>query len=251
MLPTTSQLLNTVDISKAMKCLDVGCGGGHVTRMASIVGPEGMVTGTDTDGEIVALAQQDAEAAMLRNVEFRQVDACTCERNNEFDLVYVRFLLSHLSEPEKCLETMVNACRPGGAIVVEDVEFIGSFCCRNCAAYQRYLELYQALVHRRGGDANIGPKLPAMLRGAGAEEVQLNVVQPTHIQGEGKLMASMTMERISEGVVSEDLATESEVQQIIDGLNGAAVDSETLMSLPRIFQVWGKRAAAKEVKSLK
>jgi hypothetical protein len=146
---------------------------------------------------------------------------------------------------------MVNACRPGGAIVVEDVEFIGSFCCPNCAAYQRYLELYQALVHRTGGDANIGQKLPTMLRGAGAEEVQLNVVQPTHIEGEGKLMASMTMERISEGVVSEDLATESEVQQTIDGLNDAAADFETVMSLPRIFQVWGKRAAAKEAKSLK
>ena len=31
MLPTTSQLLKTVGFRKGMKCLDVGCGGGHVT----------------------------------------------------------------------------------------------------------------------------------------------------------------------------------------------------------------------------
>jgi predicted methyltransferase len=44
MLPTTSQLLKTVGFRKGMKCVDVGCGGGHVTLlMASMVGPEGKV----------------------------------------------------------------------------------------------------------------------------------------------------------------------------------------------------------------
>jgi hypothetical protein len=32
MLPTTSQLLKTVGFRKGMKCLDVGCGGGHVAE---------------------------------------------------------------------------------------------------------------------------------------------------------------------------------------------------------------------------
>jgi 2-polyprenyl-3-methyl-5-hydroxy-6-metoxy-1,4-benzoquinol methylase len=42
MLSTTSQLLNAAGLSKGIKCLDVGCGGGHVTLfMASVVGPEG------------------------------------------------------------------------------------------------------------------------------------------------------------------------------------------------------------------
>jgi hypothetical protein len=31
MLPTTSQLLKTVGFRRGMNCLDVGCGGGHVT----------------------------------------------------------------------------------------------------------------------------------------------------------------------------------------------------------------------------
>jgi ubiquinone/menaquinone biosynthesis C-methylase UbiE len=53
MLPTTSQLLKTVGFRRGIKCLDVGCGGGHVTLlMASMVGPEGKVTGTDADEQI-------------------------------------------------------------------------------------------------------------------------------------------------------------------------------------------------------
>ena len=104
MLPTTMQLLDRVGLIRGMKCLDVGCGGGHVAMlMARIVGPEGRVIGTDTDAEILALAREDAEAAKVTNVTFQQLDACVCLWHEEFDMAYARFLLSHLNEPEKCL----------------------------------------------------------------------------------------------------------------------------------------------------
>jgi predicted O-methyltransferase YrrM len=242
MLPTTSQLSARVGLSKGMKCFDVGCGGGHVTLlMAGIVGPEGRVTSTDTDGDILALARKDAEVAGLTNVEFRQMDACICLCREEFDLVYARFMLSHLSEPENCLATMLKTCRRGGTIVIEDTDFSGSFCYPTCAAYERYKELYQKGVQRSGGDPNIGPRLPELLRNAGVQAIELDVVQPTHIRGESKLMAPITMARISGALISEELATENEAQQIVAELKHAAADSDTVMSLPRIFQVWERR----------
>jgi len=243
MLPTTMRLLDRVGLIKGMKCLDVGCGGGHAAiLMARIVGPEGRVIGTDIDAEILALAREDAEVAKVANITFQQLDACACLWREEFDIIYARFLLSHLNDPEKCLTAMAEACATGGNIVIEDTDFAGSFCYPICAAYERYKELYQKLVQRRGGDSNIGPKLPALLRRAGLEGVELNVVQPVHIHGEGKLMAPITMARISDAVTAEGLATEGEVQHILTELNRAAVDSETVISLPRIVQVWGKRA---------
>src|SRR4029077_9368493 len=107
----------------------------------------------------------------------------------------------------------------GGIIVIEDTDFAGSFCYPTCAAYERYKELYQELLQRRGGDSNIGPKLPAMLRKAGIEGIELNVIHPAHIYGEGKLMAPVTMSRISDALTTEGLATESEVQHILTELN--------------------------------
>jgi SAM-dependent methyltransferase len=242
LLPTTIQLLDRVGLIRGMKCLDVGCGGGHVAiLMARIVGPEGCVVGTDADAEILALAREDVEAARVSSITFQQLDACASLWREEFDLAHARFLLSHLNEPEKCLEAMVQACAPGGTIVIEDTDFAGSFCYPNCAAYERYNELYQELIHRRGGDPNIGSKLPAMLRRAGVDRLEVSVIQPAHIRGEGKLMAAITMSRISDSLTAEGLATQSEVQQILTELNHIAADSETVISLPRIFQVWGKR----------
>jgi SAM-dependent methyltransferase len=241
-LPTTLQLLGRVGLIRGMKCLDVGCGGGRVAIvMATTVGPEGRVIGTDADEEILALARKDAVAANAGNIDFQHLGACSPLRQKEFDLTYARFLLSHLSEPMNCLTAMVEACRLEGTIVIEDTDFSGSFCYPSCAAYERYNELYQKVVQRRGGDSNIGPKLPAMLRKAGVQGVELNVVQPAHLNGEGKWMAPLTMSRISDALTAEGLANEDEIQQIQAGLNQAAADSGTVMSLPRIFQVWGKR----------
>ena len=242
MLPTSMQLLDRVGLIRGMKCLDVGCGGGHVAiSMARIVGPEGRVIGTDTDAEIVALARKDAEAAKVANVTFQQLDACARLWHEEFDLAYARFLLSHLNEPENCLAAMVEVCLPGGTIVIEDTDFAGSFCYPTCAAYERYKKLYQKLVQRRGGDPNLGPKLPAMFRQAGIQRVELNVIQPAHIHGEGKLMAPLTMSRISDALTAEGFATESEAQRILTELNHAAADCETVSVYRGSFQVWGKR----------
>jgi hypothetical protein len=80
-----------------------------------------------------------------------------------------------------------------------------------------------------------------MLRRAGTQGIELNVIQPAHIHGEGKLMAPLTMSRISDALISEGLVSEGEVQQILTELNHAAADCETVISSPRVFQVWGKR----------
>ena len=144
MLPTTSQLLNRAGCSWGMKCLDVGCGGGHGSLLiASMVGAQGRVVGTDTDNEIIELAKEDAKIARGNNVEFRHLDACIHRWHDEYDLIYARFLLSHLSQPETCLRAMMKACKVHGIIVVEDIDFTGSFCYPACPAYERYVELYQ------------------------------------------------------------------------------------------------------------
>jgi ubiquinone/menaquinone biosynthesis C-methylase UbiE len=156
MLPTTVQLLDRAGLVRGMKCLDVGSGGSHVAMLiAGIVGPEGRVIGTDTDAEILALAKEDAEGAKLTNVTFQQLDACARLWREDFDISYVCFLLSHLNEPKKCLRAMVEACVPGGTIVIEDTDFAGSFCYPNCGSYERYKELYQELVQRWGGAGTV------------------------------------------------------------------------------------------------
>ena len=51
----TAQVLATVGLGPGMNCLDVGCGlGAAMQLMAERVGPEGRVTGIESDGPLAA-----------------------------------------------------------------------------------------------------------------------------------------------------------------------------------------------------
>jgi SAM-dependent methyltransferase len=237
LFPTTSRLLRDAGLARGMRCLDVACGGGHVTLfLAREVGPDGAVVGTDADAEILALARADAAAEGLHNVEFRLADVQREAGAGQQDLIYARFILTHLRDPRAGIEAMLRASRPGGMIVIEDIDFSGSFCHPHTPAYQRHVELYRQVVQRRGGDSDIGPRLPGLLRDAGLQDVRVNVVQPVFLEGPGKAIPSITMQRIAASLIGEGLAAADEIESIVAGLDVVAADRHTLVGLPRIFQ---------------
>lgn len=240
--PTTLQLLQRVGLGAGMHALDVGCGGGDVTLdMARMVDTHGRVCGLDFDTDIVRLARQDAAAAEVQHVEYQVVDAQYLDIPSTYDVVYARFLLTHLQDPAGGLAGMLRAAKPGGTVVVEEIDFSGHFCYPPSDAFQRYLTLYSEVVRWRGGDPLLGMKLPSLFLASGVTNVQVNVVQPVHLHGESKSIAEITMERISEAVVRTGLATQADVDQTVAEIVEFAARPDTLMSYPRIVQVWGTR----------
>jgi SAM-dependent methyltransferase len=242
MRPTTLSLFDRVGIKEQMACLDVGCGGGDVTLdLAELVGSDGSVIGWDIDEIKLGLARHEAEEKGVGNVEFSIFDIGQSEAASEFDLVYTRFLLTHLRDPAGALSKIRQALRPGGIVIVEDIEITGYFCYPDSAAFRRFIELYTLAVQRRGGDPNIGLRLPVLLLDAGFERMQANVVQPAGIEGEVKLLTAVTMENIADSVVTEGLAGRNEVDDVIARLYELARDSRTFLSVPRVVQAWGYR----------
>lgn len=244
MRPTTRGLLERVGVGRGMACLDVGCGGGDVSfEIARLVAPGGRIVGIDLDGTKIELARTEAAALELPAVEFRVSEVEQIGGDLQFDFAYARFLLTHLSDPASVLTRMHGLLRPGGMIVVEDIDFSGHFCHPDSAAFRRYVDLYTEVVRKRGADADIGPKLPGLLLDAGYRDVEMNVVQPAGLEGEAKLIAAITMENIADSVVTEGLTSRAEVDDVIAELYRLAEDRRTVMSLPRVVQVWGNRDA--------
>jgi SAM-dependent methyltransferase len=244
--PTTQLLLRAAGLRAGMSCLDVGCGSGDVTlKMAALVGTEGNVVGVDRDQSILQLASQEAERQGL-SVNFRRLDTEELAQESAYDLVFARYLLSHLPRPQRAVELMVRAVRPGGRLVLEDVFFPGHICYPTNPAFDRYLELYQAVASaKEGGDAAIGVRLLGMALEAGLVEVRVGLVVPTFRDGEGKRVARVTMEHLREAVVGAGLASGREVDNLVVELDRLADDDRTLMSIAPTFQVWGRRAGVR------
>jgi SAM-dependent methyltransferase len=242
MWPTTARLLAEAGVAPGMACLDLGCGGGDVTvQLAALVSPQGQVTGMDMDETKLDLARQNATRLGLANVQFRRLDVRDWGDESQYDCLYARFLLSHLPDPLGVLLQMLRATRPGGVAVVEDVDFSGHFCYPPCAGFDTYVRLYRAAAARLGVDADIGPKLHGMLLDAGWRNLQLHVIHPTFTSGEGKMMALLTLTNIADSVLAAGLVTEAELQAAVADLTRFIDDPRTLISMPRMFQLWGRR----------
>jgi 2-polyprenyl-3-methyl-5-hydroxy-6-metoxy-1,4-benzoquinol methylase len=138
--PGTRAVLERAGLAKGARCLDVGCGGGHVSmELAGMVGPEGQVTGIDMDADIIALARAQAAEAGVPNVRFAVSDARSLG-DERYDLVFARFLLSHLRDPLGVVCGMTERLAPGGVMVVEDIDH-DVFSYPRSEAYARYNDL--------------------------------------------------------------------------------------------------------------
>jgi predicted O-methyltransferase YrrM len=244
--PATSGLLARLGIEPGMRCLDVGCGGGDVAlALARLVGPEGEVVGVDLDEVKLGIAREEAKAAGVANVEHRRGDVHELPADGDFDVVYSRFLLSHLPSPPRALGAMIAAARPGGVVAIEDIDFTASgFCHPESEAYRRLWQIYPPTVRAHGGDATFAPQLPGMLTAAGLLEVDAGLAQAAGSDRDVKLMPALTLENTADAVVAARQATREEVDALVDELYAVADDPDAILALPRVVQAWGRVAAA-------
>lgn len=113
--PQTFAMLEGIDVRPGQRCLDLGAGGGSVTRwLADRVGPGGEVVAVDLDTTHLA------EGAGVR-VERRDInDGIAGPIAGPYDVIHARFTLVHLPARERIFAEMVAALAPGGWLVIAD-----------------------------------------------------------------------------------------------------------------------------------
>lgn len=155
--------------------LEVGSGLGLLANEVAACVPLGRVTGIEIS------AAQLAQAKPAPNVTFQQGDAHTLPFDDAaFDLVYCRYLLEHVGDPQRVLAEMRRVLRPCGQVFVQEnnilVNELWPDCPRFSAVWGKFAELQACL----GGDALVGKKLFALLRTAGFADIRLSLAPEVH-----------------------------------------------------------------------
>jgi hypothetical protein len=88
----------------------------------------------------------------------------------------------------------------------------------------------------------VGPSLSQQPKELGAHDVRLRVVQPTFMDHGAKHIHQITLVNIADALVAGGLASRNELAVVEGELEALALDPHTLVSFPRIFQVWGRRS---------
>ncbi|MDE2862781.1 MAG: class I SAM-dependent methyltransferase [Chloroflexota bacterium] len=134
---------------------DLGCGPGYSTHLlASVLGP---IRTIGLDNSEIFLAE--ARATATESVSFDHCDlAAGPFPHSPFDLMYGRFLLTHLRDPGSMIQLWIKQLRPLGALLMEEVESIES----PIPEFIAYLDLQQSVLSEQGNALYVGPQLGAI-----------------------------------------------------------------------------------------
>jgi SAM-dependent methyltransferase len=241
---TSRALLRRTGLREGWRCADLGCGPGHIALwLAEQVGPAGYVAGLDRAALFVKLARTAATRHRFHHTHFVEADISASPLlAPSFNLVYSRCLLSHLPHPLSALRQMARLAKPGGWLVVEDID-----CGTNCShpessARRRHLALYQAIVQHHGGDPLLGRKLPRLFRAAGLTDIHVEIVAPTEPLAAVNRLYPLTLAVLKPALVEAGLAMTSEVDALIADLHALAEAPAKAISSCPLVQVWARKA---------
>jgi SAM-dependent methyltransferase len=114
---TTKRRMEATGLAEGWRCLEVGAGRGSIAHwLGQRVGPYGGVTALDLETSLLGWLDEP-------NVDVLCGDVLDIELpEGSFDLVHTRLVLMHIPERERALERMISWLRPGGWLVVEELD---------------------------------------------------------------------------------------------------------------------------------
>jgi trans-aconitate 2-methyltransferase len=170
--PSTRELLARIQPRQPRTVLDLGCGPGHTTRLLAERFPDADVVGLEQSEAFLVEARRDPPP----RATFAHADVTASLSAAPADVVYARYVLSHLRDREAVLRRWFAALAPGGVLVVEEVDRIDT----EDTVFAPYLEITTGLMASRGGSLYAGPELSAAAQALGgpARIDELTTVTP-------------------------------------------------------------------------
>ena len=234
--PRSTRQLQALGVGAGWACLEVGGGGGSLTRwLADRVGPGGRVVAVDIDTRFLREIDRP-------NVEVREQDILQdTSESSTYDLAHCRFLLLHLSEAELAIDRMIAALKIGGWLMIEEPDF-SSYAAAD--PHHPLSEGFTRMVQQVFGraarlklfDPYFGRRSRAILEHAGLAEIGNEGTAQLWRGGEAEArehQLSLPV-LVKAGVCSEQ---ESEY------LERALTDSSFTFVGHTVFSAWGKRVA--------
>jgi SAM-dependent methyltransferase len=110
--------LRHVPVPAAARILDAGCGSSAMTRCFGSHYADASVIGVDIREDYVSYARDRANEDGVQNVEFRQGSVFNLPfANASFDVVWSKYVMQWIDEPEKAVTEFRRVTKPGGVAI--------------------------------------------------------------------------------------------------------------------------------------
>jgi trans-aconitate 2-methyltransferase len=158
--PETRELLQHSRVRSPRLAVDLGCGPGWSTRLLKEVVNADRTIGLDASERYVT----DARGNHSSELEFQVHDIARAPFPIPApDVLFCRFLLTHLSSPGEVLTTWASVAAPGSLLFIHETESLET----DHPALRRYYEILAQLQRHYGQNLLIGSVLNACFENSG------------------------------------------------------------------------------------
>ncbi len=152
---TSREFLLEAPVEKHRLAVDLGCGPGYSTHLLAKVLQCERVVGLDNSEHFISLAKETE----TEKVSFSLHDVTTFPfPTGQSNLLYCRFLLTHLKQPRVVVAKWMNQLYPKGNLLIEEVEWINT----QNPIFATYLNIVEALLKAQSNNLYVGPVLDEM-----------------------------------------------------------------------------------------
>jgi SAM-dependent methyltransferase len=232
--PGSLAVCEQLGLAPGWRCLDVGAGTGTLAlALAERVAPVGTVVAVDIDTRFL----DPLAAPQLQPVALDVTEQPLPQ--GDFDLVHARLLLEHFPARGDVLGNMIAATKPGGWVLVEDLDWATAMVIDPPSdVHRRVACAIRSLLTRHGYDPHYGRSLPRRLRTAGlthvgtrAESIQVDADRLLGVPQWELLADQFAPVLLSSGLVDED---------DLGAFHAVLRDGHTVCFAPLMVSCWGR-----------
>jgi SAM-dependent methyltransferase len=235
--PGTLRHLLACGVREGWRCLEVAAGGGSIAAwLCQQVGGKGHVLAIDIDPRFV-------EVLDLSNLEVLRHNLITDELPlGCFDLVHARLILAHLPDPNQVLQRLIAALKPGGILLVEEMDFASCAAAGNDPAiktlFGKMIIAHHQVLSHRGFARFYGRQLLSLLDGQGLVDIG---AEGRSSIGSGRSAQAVAWRLTLKQLQEELLATSTITQQeLLQGLALLSDPAFTFLSQTTVA-AWGRQ----------
>lgn len=235
------RLLDEIGDGQGARVLDVGCGAmGWLRLLSEWVGPAGQVVGTDNDEAMLSAADGFVSSEGLGNVVLMKDDIFATDLEaGSFDLVHARYQLS-LGRSSEQMAAYLSLLRPGGTVVLEDVDPGSWHCVPPASAHDQLVPLIAETFASFGIDIPSTTQME-MFRNAGIDvnvRAEVQVLHPGHPYQRLALQFATALRAPIQAIVGVE-----ELDRLVKAAELELQDPDRWGITFTLFQTWGQHRA--------
>ena len=190
--PSTHAFIAEIGNARFDLAVDLGCGPGFTTHLIAETLRCDRVLGLDASPRFVELAQRTATA----RVSFVAHDVCAIPfPGGPADLIFCRYLLTHLENPAAMVARWATQLRAGGMLLIDEVEAIRTA----HPVFTRYLEIVQAMLANQRNCLYAGPIVGALDAPAGLSTLRTDLRPAPMSNSDAAQMFHLNMQAWKDG----------------------------------------------------